>query len=134
MRAQKQASPGDLPPRAGIPTSASVVNHNPATGETTEVIGHGEIPSVKADTVKHRDGRNAGRLHIEQQTDEAPPEIARYVVMRESNPMIDGRNVRLSVGKELDNINYNIPQLVRQGVKLKAMKPGETAADHLIEN
>ena len=136
MRAPRGQSDQNLPPRAGS-GGAPAANPNvveTAKGERAEVLSSGPIPRVDAEDVGQRDGLVRGSaVDIDPDAPPAPdPKVLRWVVLRDAQFTDRGHRVKLNAGKEINSLNYDFKHLVRQGVKLKKLEPGEDAADVLL--
>lgn len=132
-----RARPGDqqqnLPPRAGnapAQTAASVVQT--PSGETAEVLSSAPAPKIFDDQTGARDGLVRGSAVDEEGEPAEPPrEVLRYVVLREALYTDNGHRVRLPLGKVIDSNNYDIKRVIRAGVRLKQLAPGQDSADVL---
>lgn len=128
-----RARPGDqnqnLPPRPGTAASQGQRVETPS-GETAEVLSSAPIKQIYDDETGIRDGKVAGSA-VEPEERPPGPEVDRWVVLREAVVHDRGNRVKLPYGKVVDANNYDYKQLVRQGVRLHKLEPGQDATEVL---
>ena len=128
-RAPNAADPQNIPPRAGsAPGAAQNVVTTPR-GETAEVLSNAPVGRVDAEDVGQRDGLVRGSA---VDPEAPPPVVDRYAVLRDCQFTHNGFRVKLTAGKTIDNLNYDVKHLARQGVKLRKLEDGEDAADAIL--
>jgi hypothetical protein len=65
----------------------------------------------------------------EEKPGEPPPEVLRFVVLRDAQFTHNGHRVSMKTGKVIDSLNYDVRHLRRQGVHLKQLAPGDDGFD-----
>lgn len=120
---------GSLPPRAGsdqsTPRDDGVVPLNSADPM--------QAPLVRAEDIPARDGlMRDSVVDPEEQAKVPVVEIARWVVLRDQRVSDRGHQVLLKRGKIIDALNYDHKKLLRAGVRLKALDPGDDGSEFLL--
>lgn len=131
MRAPKDQN-ANLPPRAGSGAAGNPNVVETAKGERAEILSNAPVQRVDAEDVGRRDGLVRGSAVDPDAPPERDPTVLRWVVLRDAQFTDRGHRVKLTAGKEINSLNYDFKHLVRQGVKLKKLEPGEDAADVLL--
>lgn len=132
MRAPQNPQGGAIPPRAGSPAAQPQIVETPK-GETAQVLSSAPVQRIDAEDVGARDGMVAGSAVDPDATPprEPPPEVERYVVVKEAIFTDRGHRVRLPVGKVIDSLNYDVRHIIRQGVRVHRLRPDEDPAEAL---
>lgn len=125
-----------IPPRAGMPSQEQRVET--PSGDTVIVTQGGSpssAPHVEAELIGARDGHVRGSAVDPEdvnQPDEEPPVVERWIVLRDANFTDNGHRVKVTRGKILDTLNYKIPHLLKQGVRLKKLEPDDDGSEFLM--
>lgn len=61
---------------------------------------------------------------------EAVPPVKKYVVVKGGNVMVNGNRTRIAEGKIIDELNYDIAHIQRQGIRLQR---AETSTFGLVD-
>ncbi len=124
---QATRTPAPNVPRSAVPRAAQARRAEPEIAQyegniATDLAPIAESPGVAGKVVASHLGSNAPEVvatAVNPGDAEGSPVVRRFMVEKEKNISHNGIRSILREGKEIDENNYDIASLVRQGVKLK---------------
>jgi len=98
---------------------------NPKDDENITTLDAGPIAEEKLDPVEAQDAANVTDTRTALRDDDPVegPQAKWYVVIKGGVAQCNGVRARLKEGKELNDLNYSIRDLQRQGIRLAVIDP-----------
>lgn len=97
----------------------------PKDDENIETLGTAPIADRLLDPTEIADAKAAEKVKVavDPDAEQIGPVKRFFVVTRGGTAQVSGFRTRLREGKEIDNVNYDIRALQRQGIRLSEIDP-----------
>ncbi len=123
----QQSQPRPNVPAPRVPQSATVTKGT----ETITTLANGDIEEVTLDDIASRDGGECEPAvdfdDLAEQAKIGPP-VKHYIVTRGGRVQTNanGQRATISQGKQLDDLNFDIQLMRRQGIEMREVQAGDS--------